>query len=140
MEQQIAVVTLGTKDSEKSRRFYEEGFGWKPVFENQDIVFYQMNGFVFGVLSQDALAEDANVDAFESRGAFTLAHNVRTEEDVRPLMQRLLSAGATLTREADSPPQGGLRGYVADPDGHLWEIAYNPGFPIDEDGHVAFGT
>ena len=139
MRQQIAVITLGTTDLENSKRFYRDGFGRAPVFENAEIAFYQMNGFVFGTWLTSALEEDVQQGALAAPGAVTLAHNVPEEGDVRAVMDRLLAAGARVLREADAPPQGGVRGYVADPDGHIWEVAWNPAWPIDAEGHVTFG-
>lgn len=139
--QSLAVVTLGTADSVRSRRFYAEGFGWQPVFEQDDIAFYQMNGFVLGIWDRSALAEDMQrPDAAPdtTQGAVALAHNVREQTEVAPLIERLVAAGGTLLRPADAPPHGGFRGYVADPDGHAWEIAWNPAWPIDDAGHVSF--
>ena len=69
-------------------------------------------------------------------GAIALAHNVASQEEVAPLIDRLVAAGGTLLRAADAPVHGGFRGYVADPDGHLWEIAHNPGWPLDEQGRA----
>ena len=140
MQNQIAVISLGTKDLTVSKKFYRDGFGWTPVFDNEQIAFYQMNGFVLGVFAKEGLAEEVQTTDFKQPAAFTLAHNVKTAEEVDAVMDQLIEAGATLARKADEPPQGGRRGYVADPDGHFWEIAFNPAFPIDEDGHVSFGT
>lgn len=138
MQQQIAVVTLGVSDLERSKRFYRDGFGWTPVFENEEIVFYQMNGLVFGTWLKASLEEDTNQRDLPAPGAMTLAHNVSEEGDVQAVMTSLVAAGATVLREADAPPQGGLRGYVGDPDRHIWEIAWNPAWPIDEEGRVVF--
>lgn len=137
-EQQIAVVTLGIADIARSRRFYVDGFGWKPVFENPEIIFYQMNGLVLATWHTPALKEDMKTPDLARPGAFALAHNVRRHQDVEPLMGRLVAAGGRLLRAADAPPQGGLRGYVADPDSHAWEIAFNPAWPISADGRVTF--
>lgn len=139
MQQQIAVVTLGVSDLERSKRFYTDGFGWSPVFENEEIVFYQMNGFVFGTWLKASLEKDAKARNLPVAGAMSLAHNVPNEGEVRVVMKSLVAAGAAVLREADAPPQGGVRGYVADPDGHIWEIAWNPAWPIDEEGRVVFG-
>ena len=140
MQQQISVITLGVRDIAASSRFYRDGFGWKPVFEQDDIVFYQMNGFVLGTWLESALREDTRRPRLARPGAFSLAHNVRTRDDVAVLLDRLGAHGGTLLRPADEPPYGGLRGYVADPDDHTWEIAWNPAWAIDEQGHVSFGT
>ena len=139
MQQQIAAITLGVADLARSRCFYVEGFGWKPVFEAPDIVFYQMNGLMLGTWLAGALEADMRRSGLAPRGAFALAHNVRSEEEVPPLLDRLASHGGRLLRPADRPPPGGLRGYVADPDDHAWEIAFNPAWPIAADGRVTFG-
>ena len=138
VQQQIAVITLGIAEIAPSKRFYGEGFGWKPVFETEDIVFYQMNGMVLATWLAAALAADSG-QAGKSPGAVSLAHNVTGQEAVQPLLDQLVAAGGSLLRPADAPPHGGFRGYVADPDGHAWEIAWNPSWPIDAVGHVTFG-
>jgi catechol 2,3-dioxygenase-like lactoylglutathione lyase family enzyme len=139
MQQQISVITLGIADVARSKRFYVDGFGWKPVLDTPEIVFYQMNGLMLGTWLASALAEDAG-RAGLNPGAFALAHNVTTQAEVQPLLDRLASFGGKMLRVADAPPHGGFRGYVADPDDHTWEIAFNPAWPIDAEGHVKFGT
>jgi catechol 2,3-dioxygenase-like lactoylglutathione lyase family enzyme len=139
MQQQISVITLGTADLARSRRFYVEGFEWAPVFQNEEIIFYQMNGFVLGTFAWAALEADMNRPALMTPGAFALAHNVASQAEVDPLIQRLAAAGGRILRPADAPSHGGFRGYVADPDDHAWEIAWNPGFAIDAEGRVTFG-
>ena len=140
MQQQISVITLGIENLARSRRFYVEGFGWTPVFENEQIVFYQMNGLMLGTWLRGPMGEDMRIEAFKEPGAYALAHNVPSEADVTPLVDRLAAAGGTILRPADAPPHGGFRGHVADPDGHAWEIAFNPAWTIDADGHVTFGV
>jgi catechol 2,3-dioxygenase-like lactoylglutathione lyase family enzyme len=139
MQQQISVITLGIADLTRSRRFYVEGFGWKPVFENAEIVFYQMNGLMLGTWLEKALATDMAQSKLQRPGAFSLAHNVATKEDVQPTMDRLCRAGGRLLRAASEPPHGGFNGYVADPDDHAWDIAWNPAWPISPEGYVKFG-
>jgi catechol 2,3-dioxygenase-like lactoylglutathione lyase family enzyme len=138
MQQQISVITLGVADLARARRFYGAGFGWTPVFENAEIVFYQMNGLVLGTWLRPQLEADMQRAAGAGPGAVALAHNVPTQADVQPLIDRLAAHGGTELRRADAPPHGGFRGYVADPDGHAWEIAWNPAWPIDAEGHVTF--
>src|SRR5215212_4072275 len=130
--QSISVVTLGVADLERSRRFYGEGFGWTPVFANDEILFFQMNGLVLGLWLADRLAEDMNRSAAPP-GSVSLAHNVSDIDEVKPLMARLEASGGTILRPADAPVHGGYRGYIADPDGHSWEIAFNPAWPIDHE-------
>jgi catechol 2,3-dioxygenase-like lactoylglutathione lyase family enzyme len=139
MQQQISVITLGIADLARSRRFYVEGFGWTPVFQNEEIIFYQMNGLVLGTFNRLALEMDMSRPGLLTPGAFALAHNVASQAEVDPLMRRLAAAGGRILRPADAPSHGGFRGYVADPDDHAWEIAWNPGFAIDAEGRVTFG-
>lgn len=140
MHQQISVVTLGIADLAASKRFYNDGFGWTPVFENDEIVFYQMNGLVLGTWLKDKLGEDSRRPSQLTPGAFALAHNVSGEREVDAVIARLADHGGTILRSADAPPHGGYRGYVADPDGHAWEIAFNPAWAMDAEGHVTFGV
>lgn len=134
----MSVITLGVDDLARSRRFYAEGFGWIPVFENQEIVFYQLNGFVFGTWLTTAMEGDMQLTGLARPGAFSLAHNVSSKDEVTPTLQRLVLYGGRLLRDADAPAHGGFRGYVADPDEHTWEIAWNPAWPISPEGHVRF--
>jgi catechol 2,3-dioxygenase-like lactoylglutathione lyase family enzyme len=139
MQQQISVITLGVADLPRARRFYADGFGWTPVFENEEIVFYQMNGLMLGTWLSPALQADMARPAGPGPAAMALAHNVGAQAEVQPLIDRLAAAGGRTLRPADAPPHGGFRGYVADPDGHAWEIAWNPAWPIDAEGRVSFG-
>lgn len=139
MQQQISVISLGIADLARSRHFYVKGFGWSPVFENPEIIFYQMNGFVLGTFRKDALEVDMNRRGLLAPAAFSLAHNVPERDEVEPILRRLVDAGGTLLRPADEPPHGGFRGYVADPDDHAWEIAWNPAWSTDANGLVTFG-
>src|SRR3990167_3272471 len=123
MQQQLSVITLGIADLARSRRFYGDGFGWSPVFENDEIAFYQMNGFVLGTWLKSALEGDMGRSGLVSPGAFALAHNVGSAGEVDEVIARLVSAGGRLLRAGDAPTHGGFRGYVADPDDHAWEVA-----------------
>ncbi len=140
MQHQISVITLGIVDLGRSRRFYADGFGWIPVFENDEIVFYQMNGFVLATFHKDALEADMNRTGLLQPGAFALAHNVSDKDEVERVMARLVQAGGRIIRPADAPFHGGFRGYIADPDDHAWEIAWNPAWTIDDRGLVTFGV
>lgn len=140
MQQQISVITLGVQDLARSKGFYFGGFGWTPVFENAEIAFYQMNGFVLGTWLVQELQKDMQRPAAASAGGFSLAHNVGSADEVNRVIERLAGAGGRILRPGDAPPHGGFRGYVADPDDHAWEIAWNPAWPIDAKGHVTFGV
>ena len=139
MQQQISCVTLGIADLARSRRFYAEGFGWKPVFQNVDVVFYQMNGLMLGTWLIKSLEEDMR-RSLSRPGAFSIAHNVPSKDGVQPVIDRLAQFGGKILRPADAPPHGGFRGYIADPDDHAWEIAWNPAWPISPEGYVTWGV
>jgi len=139
MQQQISVITLGIADLARSRRFYVGGFGWKPVFENQDVVFYQMNGLMLGTWLTKELEGDMR-RSLTRPGAYSIAHNVQTKDEVQPVIDRLAQFGGKVLRPADAPPHGGFRGYIADPDDHAWEIAWNPAWPISPEGYVTWGV
>ena len=140
MQQQISVITLGIADLARSRRFYVDGFGWTPVLQTPEIIFYQMNGLMLGTWLGAALEADMQRPGLNRPGAFALAHNVATREQVQLTLDRLVGFGGRLLRSADTPPHGGFRGYVADPDEQAWEIAWNPAWPISPEGYVSFGT
>ena len=132
MKQTISFVTLGVGDLARSRRFYA-ALGWKESSgSNANIAFFQAGSIAFALFPREALAEDANVAAPGSGfPGFTLAHNVESEAAVLGTLAEAVAAGATLVRPADKVFWGGFRGYFADPDGFLWEIAHNPHFWIE---------
>ena len=138
MQQQISIITLGIADLARSRRFYCDGFGWNPVFQNHEIVFYQMNGLVLGTFLNASLETDMQRRGLHPPGAFALGHNVAAREDVQPLLDRLAQYGGRILKDGMEPPHGGFTGYVADPDDHAWEIAWNPAWPISPEGYVSF--
>lgn len=140
MQQQMSVITLGVADLARSHRFYVEGFGWKPVFENGEIIFFQMNGLMLGLWNAKAQSDDMGRDNAFGPAPVSLAHNVGSKQAVKPLMDQLVAAGGKLLKEPVVPPPGGFAGYVADPDGHAWEIAFNPAWPISPEGYVQFGV
>jgi len=135
--QQLSLVTLSIHDLARSRRFYSEGFGWTPVYESEEVLFYQMNGLVLALWRAPDMAADLGRPDGDSNG-FALAHNVPSREDVNALVARLLAHGGALMRPPGAPPHGGWRGYVADPDSHAWEIAWNPAWTLDPERGVQF--
>jgi predicted lactoylglutathione lyase len=140
MEQRISIVTLGVKDLSTSRRFYVDGLGWKPVYEDQEIIFFQTGGLVFALFLRDKLAADFHTDpATLGRPAMSLAYNVRAKNEVDPLIKQAAAAGAKILKPAQEASWGGYSGYFADPDEFAWEVAWNPAWPIAPDGSVAFG-
>jgi uncharacterized protein len=139
MEQRISAITLGVKDLGVSKRFYADGLGWKPVYEDKEIVFFQAGGTVFALFLRDKLAEDFQADAATfGRAPMALAYNVRAKNEVDPLIQRAAAVGATILKPAREAVWGGYSGYFADPDGFAWEVAWNPGWPLAADGSVKY--
>jgi len=137
MKQAISFITLGVSDLARSRAFYR-ALGWRESAGSQaEVAFYQAGSVAFALFARDALAEDAGVPAAGSGfPAFTLAHNVAAEDDVAATLAEAVAAGGRLVRAGEPAPWGGFRGYFADPDGFLWEVCFNPFFPLDEDGFV----
>jgi len=133
MEQRITLVTLGVADIVRAREFYER-LGWKPALDVQETVFFQANGLVLVLWGRGKLAVDSGVQDGGGWGGVTLAHNVGSPEEVDSLLEEARTAGAEISREAGETFYGGYSGVFVDPDGHPWEIAYNPGLPLGEDG------
>jgi uncharacterized protein len=130
MKPKISLVTLGVSDLERSRRFYAS-LGLKERSESNDtVVFIQMGGTVLGLWSREALAEDAGIapDGSGFRG-FSLAHNVAAKEEVDAVLREAESAGGRLVKPGQDAFWGGYTGHFEDPDGFLWEVAWNPAMP-----------
>lgn len=137
LERRISLITLGVADVARSTDFYER-LGWsKSSASNENVTFIQLKGIVLGLFSRSHLAQDATVeDTPPGFPGVTLAYNVTSEIGVDAVVKFAVSCGATLVKAPEKVFWGGYSGYVADPDGHLWEIAHNPFFPLDEHGHV----
>jgi uncharacterized glyoxalase superfamily protein PhnB len=137
MEQRLTLVTLGVGDLEHSRRFYA-ALGWREIEPRQEsVAFFQLNGIGLSLFPRKELAKDAQMaDGPAGFSGITLAHNLRNEGAVDALFAEMIAAGATSVKTPRKVFWGGYSGYVADPDGHLWELAYNPFFPLDPAGNV----
>lgn len=140
MQPRVSLITLGVSDLKRSRAFYEKlGFQASSV-GGGEVFFFQAGGLVLSVWSGAELAKDAGVEDVPSedgRREFRgcgLAHNVHAKDDVDAVLREAVAAGATITRPAHDADWGGRSGYFADPDGHLWEVAWNPGFALSADG------
>ena len=140
MEQRLSLVTLGVADLERARRFYEDGLGWRRGNEHPEVVFYQVGGAVLALFSREALAADARIPAADSGfGGITLAYNARTRAEVDAVLAQAEAAGAKILKPAEDAFWGGYSGYFADPDGHPWEVAWNPEWTLADDGSVRLG-
>jgi catechol 2,3-dioxygenase-like lactoylglutathione lyase family enzyme len=135
MQPRISLITLGVADLARSRAFYEAMGLTASSLSQGDIVFFQLNGLALALFPRDKLAEDATVpDTAPGFSGITLAHNLSSEAEVDALIAHATCHGATLVKPAQKVFWGGYSGYIADPDGHLWEIAHNPCFPLQENG------
>ena len=136
MEQRISLITLGVADVTRARRFYE-GLGWRGQ-EVEETVFFQTGGLALVLWGRDKVAADAGLDdrGTDGFGGMTLAHNVRSREEVDEVLKQAADGGAAMIRAARETFYGGYAGFFADPDGHVWEVAHNPGFSLDSDGAI----
>ena len=138
MRQYLHLVTLGVRDFERSFKFYSETLGWKPASASQDdVAFFQAGGAVLGLYPREKLAEDALTSSKGSGFAgVTLAYNARSEEEVDEIIRTLDAKGVRIVKQPQKAFWGGYSAYFADPDGFLWEVAYNPFFLFDESGNL----
>lgn len=137
MEQRLSLVTLGVASVPIARAFYER-LGWTASGASQgDVVFFQLNGLAFALYPRRLLAEDARLaDSPAGFSGITLAHNCRNVEAVDALFAAAVEAGATPLKRPEKVFWGGYSGCFSDPDGHIWEVAFNPGFPLDAAGSL----
>jgi len=137
MDQRISIVTLGTDNMARAVAFWE-AMGWPRKARKFDaIAMFQCGGMAFAIYPFDKLAEDCGMtDRGPGFGGFTLAHNVGSKAEVDELLARAVANGATLQKAAHEAFWGGYSGYFCDPDGHPWEVAYNPFMLPGPDGAV----
>jgi predicted lactoylglutathione lyase len=136
VEQRLSLVTLGVDDLAHARAFYE-ALGWTSESEGEDVVFFQAGAMVVALWDRASLAEDSGVTDDGSGSGVTLAHNVRSPEDVDRILEEAAAAGATIVRNGAPTFWGGYSGVFKDVDGHPWEVAHNPGWPIASDGSIS---
>jgi catechol 2,3-dioxygenase-like lactoylglutathione lyase family enzyme len=137
VEQRVSLITLGVADLNRSREFYKR-LGWRHSTANTEgITFFQAGGMALALYPRHELAKDATI-APEGHGfgGITLAYNTRNRNEVDSVLKEAQAAGATILKPAQEAFWGGYSGYFSDPDGFLWEVAWNPFFPIAEDGSI----
>lgn len=139
MEQRISLITLGVADVHRSRTFYER-LGWQGQ-EIEETVFFQAGGMALVLWGRAKLAADSGVEDVEdvediASGAVALAQNVRSRAEVDQALAAAAAAGAEVTQPPRETFYGGYAGHFRDPDGHVWEIAWNPGFTLEQDGSL----
>ena len=137
MEQRISLITLGVQDLAASTAFYE-ALGWqRSMRQAEEVSFFQCGGLAFALWPWTSLAADAGISPERSGGGgFALAYNARTREEVDAVLTEVAALGATIVKPAGEVFWGGYSGYFSDLDGHLWEVAWNPGFALDAAGAV----
>ena len=129
----MTFITLGVKDLNQSIDFYEIKFGWtRSELSNENIIFYELNGIHLALYDREKLAKDATVDpSGHGFRSFTMAYNARSEKEVDDLIESLRQQGVQVIKEPQKVFWGGYSSYIADPDGNLWEIAFNPFLKMD---------
>ena len=136
VEQRLSLVTLGVSSLPRARAFYE-ALGWSSGAEpDADIVFFQAGGMIVALWSREELAADSGVSDSGGWGGVTLAHNVRSPQEVDLILAQAEAAGATIARAGAETFWGGYSGVFVDPDGHPWEVAHNPHWTLADDGSV----
>jgi predicted lactoylglutathione lyase len=136
VEQRVSLATLGVRDLKRARAFYE-ALGWTTrAAADDDVVFFQAGGMIVALWDRARLAEDSGVDDRGGWGGVTLAHNVRSPEEVDRVIAEAEAAGGEIPRHGAGTFWGGYSGVFVDPDGHPWEVAHNPGWRLAEDGSV----
>jgi catechol 2,3-dioxygenase-like lactoylglutathione lyase family enzyme len=136
MEQRLSLITLGVRDLARAKAFYE-GLGWITDTDPElDVVFFQAGGMVVALWDRASLAEDSGVTDAGGWGGVTLAHNVRSPEEVDRVLAEAEAAGASIPRAGGETFWGGYSGVFVDPDGHPWEVAHNPRWTIEDDGSI----
>jgi catechol 2,3-dioxygenase-like lactoylglutathione lyase family enzyme len=138
VRQSVQVITVGVTDLAVSRAFYSDGLGWTPLLDLDEIVFYQVgHGLVLALFPILDFAADVGHPIAQNDGGFSLGHIVDSQDGVDQAIERARAAGAKVLKEPQDAAFGGYHGYFADPDGYRWEIAWNPGFTVNQDGTVA---
>ncbi len=138
-EQRMSIVTIGVRDLDGMVRFYTDVLGFEDRGVKGEVAFFNAGGTVIGLWDEAKLADDAGMAA-DRAGAFkgfALAFNARSREEVDRIFARLRDGGVRISKTPHETFWGGYSGYFADPEGNAWEIAHNPFWPIDADGHVS---
>jgi hypothetical protein len=136
MEPRLTIVTLGVSDYRRAKSFYE-ALGWVCSLDIEETAFFQANGVILVLWSRAKLAADSGiVDEGARWGGVTLAHNVRSRDEVHRVIEDARASGAEVTKEPQDTFYGGYAGVFRDLDGHAWEVAHNPGFDLDAEGNI----
>jgi uncharacterized protein len=139
VDQRLSLITLGVRDLERARSFYE-ALGWRTGAEpGDDVVFFQAGGMIVALWDRAKLAEDSCIADSGGWGGVTLAYNVRSPAEVDRVIAEAEAAGATIGRPGAETFWGGYSGVFVDPEGHPWEVAHNPRWTVTDDGATRLG-
>lgn len=138
MSRNITLITLGVADVARATAFYESlGFVRSKTASQESVSFFRAGGVVLALWSREAQREDANAGAlWNGNGGMVVAQNVASEAEVDAVMAQAEASGARILKPASKTFWGGYGGYFADPDGHVWEVAFNPHWGLDEEGRI----
>jgi uncharacterized glyoxalase superfamily protein PhnB len=143
VDQSVSFFTVATADLNAAWTFYVEGLGWEPLMNvPEEIIFFQAApGVVLGFFEASRFVEDMNSPKGSAAipAGFTLSHNVQTEAEVDAILEAAAAAGAKILKPAQHAAFGGYHGHFQDPNGVVWEVAFNPGWRVDTDGKVHMG-
>ena len=143
MHPSLSLITLGVTDVDRSLAFYKDTLGWKTDAKPGDpVAFFPLSsGVVLGLFGRNALAEDAKVKK-DGKGfaGFSLAQNLSSKAEVDALFAELKAKGVHISKPPEDVFWGGYSGYFTDPDGYLWEVAWNPFWTVQENGSVTLGA
>ena len=141
MEPRLTLVTLGVADLDRAVTFYRDVVGWTPASVLDEVAFFDLGGTVLSLWRHESLAAELEAEpVVPAYRAVALAHNLPSREAVDATIEELRGRGAAVVREPVATEWGGYSAYISDPDGHRWEIAHNPFWPLDEDGRVQLST
>ncbi|MGN6354057.1 MAG: VOC family protein [Parafilimonas sp.] len=138
MRQKLHLITLGVDDLQKSLDFYEKGLGWKKSDKSMDnFALFDLGGIILALHPRHELADDTTLKYQPTTfSGLTISHNTKSEREVDEILKKVAKLGATIVKPAQKVYWGGYSGYFKDPDGHLFEVAYNPFWEFDENGSV----
>jgi catechol 2,3-dioxygenase-like lactoylglutathione lyase family enzyme len=142
MDQRVSLVTLGVADFARAKACYEDVLGWRAQPSPPGVVFFDLSGVVLALFPHADLAQDMMLAKPTLSGGyegFTLAHNLRSTQEVDELFTHLARHGVTIVKPPQRTDWGGYSGYFADPDGHKWEVAHNPFWTVRDDGRIDMG-
>ncbi|RWQ42086.1 MAG: VOC family protein [Mesorhizobium sp.] len=137
MEPRISIITIAVDDLDRATRFYEAMGLTRHAGITDGVAFFQMGGVILGLFPRASAEEDSGITFGTAPSAVYLAYNTRSDTEVDDVLAMAKKAGGRIVKPAGRAFWGGWYGYFADSEGHVWEVAHNPAFPIAEDGTIS---